>query len=540
MPILVAIAGAVLFGALAVIARVVANENEQRLLQEQTNQAAALLTVSIGQVQSPLTGAARTAAATDGNGVVFDRITRPLLSGATPYNTIMLIDVQSGDIVDQLGAPPALLAAGPAGLQPVLDRARQNQLVVVDLLSHNRTLGYAVPDDPKSPRYVVYGERLLRPDPSTRTRTDQPFSQLDYALYLGSQQNPQYLLSATRADLPIGGRRATSVIDFGDQKILFVATPLGQLGGTLMTNLWWIVLLAGAVVTLGTVVLLWRLQRTRERALVVADENARKHREQRDIAEILQRGLLPERLDVPAGTSLAARYWPADDASLIGGDFYDAFKIDDRRWGFVIGDVCGNGIQAAALTGLARHTIRTASRAEESPAEVLHAVHRGMCDHQPSTFCTVCFAIYEPTGAADRGGVLTVALGGHPQPLLVRGGRVTPIGQTGTVLGMVEPTIVEARVEVHPGDLLVLFTDGLTDAPGEQAMSTEELINVVGEDTADVEQLSDMIGERIRNRRGAGSNDDTALLAIRFGETGADETENWSLAPHVAAVPPPH
>jgi serine phosphatase RsbU (regulator of sigma subunit) len=445
-----------------------------------------------------------------------------------PYSTILLIDAQSGQIVDQLGAPPQLFSGGPAASQSVVARARQDPFVVVDLLDRNRTLGYAAADDPKSPRFVVYFERAINPAPGGARRTQQPFSQFDYALYLGDQENPQHLMTATRADLPISGRRATSVITFGDQKILLVATPLERLGGFLMTNLWWIVLLAGAIVTVGTVLLLWRLERTRERALLLAEENARKHREQRDIAEILQRGLLPERLDIPPDSSLAARYWPADDASLIGGDFYDAFKVDDRRWGLVIGDVCGSGIQAAALTGLARHTIRTASRADESPASVLLAVHRAMKDHQPATFCTVCFATYESSAPAKTGGVLTVALGGHPQPLLLRAGRVTPIGQTGTVLGMIEPSIVEERIEVAPGDLVLLFTDGLTDAPTDQAITMDELVALVAENDADVDTLSDLIGDRIRSRRLEQSNDDTALLIIRFGEVGRDEGDSLS------------
>jgi serine phosphatase RsbU (regulator of sigma subunit) len=540
VPILAVVAGAIVFGTLAIVCRVVSNQNEQRLLQEQTNQAAALLSVSVGQTQAPLIGAAGTAAATDGNRVVFDRITAPLLSGATPYSTILLIDAQSGQVVDQQGVPPQLLAAGPAALPPVLDRAHQNAFVVVDLLDRNRTLGYAAPDDPQAPRYVVYAERTLNPNPSGRRRTDQPFSQFDYALYLGGQENPQHLLSATRADLPISGRRATSVITFGDRNILLVATPLARLGGSLITNLWWIVLLAGALVTIGTAVLLWRLQRTRERALLLAQENARKHREQRDIAEVLQRGLLPERLDAPAGSALAARYWPADDASLIGGDFYDAFRIDDRRWGLVIGDVCGSGIQAAALIGLARHTIRTASRAEESPAEVLLAVHRAMKDHQPATFCTVCFAIYESSRGSGGSGVLTVALGGHPQPLLLRAGRVTPIGQSGTVLGMIEPVIAEQRVEVSHGDLFLLFTDGLTDAPADQVVTIDELVGLVAANNTDVDALSDLIGDRIRTRRQAGSNDDTALLIIRFDTISEAETGGATPAeapPEAATAP---
>ena len=266
----------------------------------------------------------------------------------------------------------------------------------------------------------MYGERELSPDPNVRRRTDEPFSQVDYALYLGSREDPAKLLGSSTRDLPITGRRAQSVIGFGDQEILLVTTPIGGLGGRLMSDLWWIVLLVGVAGTTAIALLLRRLLRAQAAAVSLAAENARRHDAQRQIAETLQRGLLPERLEAPPGCALSARYWPADDANLVGGDFYDAFRIDEQRWGIVIGDVCGKGIQAAALTGLVRHTLRTAARANDSPSAALRAVHAAMRDHHPATFCTVCFAschvTESPTG--ERHQRLTVALGGHPMPLL--------------------------------------------------------------------------------------------------------------------------
>ena len=84
---------------------------------------------------------------------------------------------------------------------------------------------------------------------------------------------------------------------------------------------------------------------------------------------------LPQHLDPPSGAAVAARYWPAGAANLIGGDFYDVFRIDDRRWGVTIGDVCGKWIAAATLTGLASHTIRASARQTTSPSEVLASLH---------------------------------------------------------------------------------------------------------------------------------------------------------------------
>jgi serine phosphatase RsbU (regulator of sigma subunit) len=521
LPALVLLGGVVAFGALAVLCRELADQSEQHLLQEQTDQAGAVLAVSISQVQAPLGGVASTAAATAGDPATFAKIAAPLTTEAGGYRSVVLYRATSTEPIAVVGDQPRL--TGPA-VDRLLRSAGEHPFVVVDLLHPDRTLGYGVRDaDPSG--YVVYGERQLSPNPNVRRRTDEPFSQVDYALYLGAREDPNALLGSSLQHLPITGRRATATIAFGDNHILLVTTPIGRLGSRLMSDLWWIVLLVGVTGTVAIAVLLHRLQRAQAEAVSLAADNARKHDEQRQIAETLQRGLLPERLDVPPGASLSARYWPANDATLVGGDFYDAFRIDDQRWGIVIGDVCGKGIEAAALTGLVRHTLRTASRTSDEPSAALHAVHAALRDHRPATFCTVCFAIYQTVDGSDGEPVrqtLVVALGGHPMPMVARSGTVRPIGRSGTVLGMIEPTVHDVRMELLPGDTLVLFTDGLTDAPPSQGVTTDEIAELLHDDpSADVDELADSIGDRARTRRPSGSSDDTAILVVRFGEPAA-------------------
>lgn len=189
----------------------------------------------------------------------------------------------------------------------------------------------------------------------------------------------------------------------------------------------------------------------------------------------------------------------------------------------LIGDICGKGIEAAALTGLVRHTVRTASRLGAEPSAVLRAVHVAMTEHRPPTFCTVCFLTYRPDHSGRAGGEIVVSLGGHPQPLLVRSNDVAPIGRFGTVLGMIEPSLHEVRTRVEPGDTLVLFTDGLTDAPGDQAVPLHELEELLRRSTASsVEALADDIRMLKRSRRPSGSADDTAVVVIRFDTTRDD------------------
>jgi serine phosphatase RsbU (regulator of sigma subunit) len=353
-------------------------------------------------------------------------------------------------------------------------------------------------------------------------------------MYMGATPSTEHLLGASVRDLPLPGRTASVSVPLGDSQILLVATPVDRLEGRLLADLWWIVLLGGLAATAAAVLLLRRLDHTRARAVSLANDKVRQHAEQQQIAETLQRGLLPQRLDTAPGTELASRYWPAGSANLVGGDFYDAFRVDAERWTIVIGDVCGKGIGAAALTGLVRHTIRTAIRHIDAPVDVLHAVHEAMMEHDAATFCTVCLVTYEPARTATSGflGELTVVLGGHPQPLLVRGEEVIPIGFPGTVVGLHEPQRMEAsRLTILAGDTLVLYTDGLTDAPGDGAVSVEELSDLLRSTGAtSVERIADMIRDCQRSRSPRGGEDDTAVLVVRFGvdvDAGEVTGESW-------------
>src|SRR5262249_33254457 len=157
--------------------RVLADESEQHLLQEQTDQAGAVLTVSIAQVQAPLEGAVRAAAATNGDPTTFARVAAPLLTKEGGYRSVTLYRPSSPQPRAQLGDAPRLGAGGESAVQDVLARTAEHDVVIVDLLQPTRTLGYAVRDTDAA-GFVVYGERQLSPDPNVRRRTDEPFSQV--------------------------------------------------------------------------------------------------------------------------------------------------------------------------------------------------------------------------------------------------------------------------------------------------------------------------------------------------------------------------
>ena len=518
LPIVILVVGLALFVGLAIGTRVLYNQTEDRLLEQRTSEAGAVLEVSISQVRGPLDTAAKLASATDGDPEGFATVLQPYVSETGLFSGAELFRLDEAELIASLGSDSGLSGAGDAMVDEMLATAQTEPFIIVDLLDGNRRrLGYAVVDSVESPQFLVYGERTLSDDPNIRRRTEAPFAQLDYAIYLGSEESGDHLLGSSSADLPFDGRRSSVTLEFGNTELLLVMTPIGHLSGDLFANLWWIVGALGVVFSCSFAILVKRLLDRRDTALELATDNERLYDEQRLIAETLQLSLLPEHLDRPPGTDVAARYWPAGAANLIGGDFYDVFQVDDRRWGVTIGDVCGKGIEAAALTGLARHTVRAAARHMTSAADVLGSVHTALSDHRPATFCTACF-LYLTVNDDDSYGV-EVSLGGHPQPLLRRSdGTIEFVGAAGTLLGMVEPVLTNSSCRVDAGDVLVLYTDGLTDAPIEQAVPIEEVKQLLADDgDQPVEQLADSIRSLKRRRRPRGSGDDTALLVIRFG-----------------------
>jgi hypothetical protein len=517
LPVTIVIVGLAVFFGLAAGARTLFDQQEDRLLQQRVNEAGAAIQISVNNLKAPLDAAAALAASTDGDPGAFVKIITPYVGTDKPYTSAALFKIGTPAPLAQTGVPITLSAGGEDAVTAMLDSTKSNPFVIVDLLSGDqRRLGYAVANAATAPTYVVYGERTLSADPNVRRRNDEPFAQLNYAIYLGDKTASDHLLAASVRDLPISGRTANQTVAFGNTKLLLVMTPIGHLSGDLFADLWWIVATVGVLIAGALAILTRRLLDGRDTALGLAADNERLYDEQRHIAETLQLGLLPQHLAAPQGVSVAARYWPAGSANLIGGDFYDLFAIDDERWGLAIGDVCGKGIEAAALTGLARHTLRAAARYSTSPVEVLQAVHLALRDHQPPTFCTVCFAYIRPSG--DESYRIELSLGGHPQPLLRHSnGTVESVGTLGMLLGMIEPTLSTSVVDLAPGDTLVFFTDGLTDAPEQQAVSVEELAALVSDNRDEtIEHLADSIRALKRSRRPAGSGDDTALLILRI------------------------
>jgi serine phosphatase RsbU (regulator of sigma subunit) len=255
------------------------------------------------------------------------------------------------------------------------------------------------------------------------------------------------------------------------------------------------------------------------RRAAVAVDNARLYGERSYIASRLQQSLLPPHLpDVP-GLEIAARFRPAGEAYDVGGDFYDIFETGRGSWAIALGDVCGKGPDAASLTALARHTLRaTAIRAEQRPEHVLTVLNDVLLSEAPSQqFLTVTYADLR---IEDTGTEATVASAGHPLPLLLHAdGRLEHIGEPGTLLGVVpDLDLYVADLELSPGDTLVFYTDGVTEARTRRGMfGGEGLRSIVAQCTGcDAAEVAERIERTLLDAQVDRPRDDIAIVVVQI------------------------
>ena len=247
------------------------------------------------------------------------------------------------------------------------------------------------------------------------------------------------------------------------------------------------------------------------------------YREQVDTTAVLQADLLPPELPQPDGVELIGSYQAARDSLRVGGDFYDVFKPTPRSPDTVIalGDVCGKGPEAAVLTGKVRQTLRALRLVEVPPDEMLGVLNQALLEGgRQHRFVTL---VVGSVVRADHGRVrLRLASGGHPPPLVLRAdGTVEEVPTSGTLVGVVPEIVVHpADVELAPGELCLLYSDGLTEARGgpsgneqygEQRLHTalSSCHGMPGQ--AAVERIRQLVSDWVRG----GTRDDIAMLAVR-------------------------
>jgi sigma-B regulation protein RsbU (phosphoserine phosphatase) len=277
---------------------------------------------------------------------------------------------------------------------------------------------------------------------------------------------------------------------------------------------------AGEPLLIRTTVFDARDRRAYERELLRARREAEHERERLQLlVTTLQRSLLPPALpDVP-GLETAAHYHFAS-LNEVGGDFYDLFALSQDRWGLFLGDVCGKGADAAAVTSLIRYTLRAAAVYDPDPGTALSTLNDALHEEYERDyghFCTAIFGLLTPDG---DGFTLTLASGGHPLPLLI--GADGTVGYLpvpgGPFLGVLDDAAFTATViRLGPGDTLLFYTDGLTDArtgPGRDRYGDETLRAFAASIAPTTASAAVSAIIALLDGFGDGMDDDIAVLAL--------------------------
>jgi PAS domain S-box-containing protein len=251
----------------------------------------------------------------------------------------------------------------------------------------------------------------------------------------------------------------------------------------------------------------------------VAVENARLYTERAQVASTLQASLLPEQLPQVPGWRTAADYRAGQVGAEVGGDFYDLFPVDGGAM-VILGDVTGKGVTAAALTSLVRHTAQTGAYFDPRPSAVLALVNHALRRRPQIAPVTMLCGLL-------RDGALTIAAGGHPLPVFKRAGEpARKVGETGLLLGAVDvyEGVRDVTIPLAPGDTVLLYTDGVTDTPGERGRFGEAgLREAIDAAPCAPAELLDHLRETLAAFQRGTVVDDRAMLALQYAGTEATD-----------------
>ncbi len=254
------------------------------------------------------------------------------------------------------------------------------------------------------------------------------------------------------------------------------------------------------------------------RRAALALDNARLYSERTAISRSLQRSLLPPGSPAIPGMEVEVIYRAAGEGNEVGGDFYDVFPIRDGAYGFAIGDVCGTGPEAAAVTGLARHALRLLAREGLGGPAVLERLNAAILDEGArSRFLTLLYGELHPQ--ADGGAVMKVVCAGHPLPLRLRpNGMVDAAADPQPLLGVIDDLeLYEQTVILDPGDVLLCVTDGVTERrEGSRMLGDDGLTEVLTTCTGlTAGAVASRVLRAVERFAAEPASDDMAILAFR-------------------------
>lgn len=491
---------------------------EQRLLQTQTKQAAAVLASAILAIELPLTGALDVQRSSPGDAVPFRR---SLERAVGPGKTFVAATLwkRTGDdvrVVSHLGVPAALPAEEARSF--VLRSSTRPDTFLVRIVSTGSSPRVAYAESQGGSPYVVLAERAVPANRRTPYDRNSAFADLHYATYIGEQETDAALATTDLppADLPITRNEFRTSIPFGDTRLTVVTSAANHLGSDLSRWLPMILLVAGLLLSALAARLIYQLARSRKNAEIASTTIASLYQrvdslygEQRDVSERLQRALLPPSNPVIPGIEVATEYVAGARGVEIGGDWYSIIALDHQRFGFVVGDVSGRGIDAVAVMARARFTLRAYLADGHSPDEAIEKCSRQFDISVDGHLTTVLVGVGNSVT-----GRITLSSAGHPPPLLLTADAAAfaqvPVGPP---LGAGPGRYTTSNLLLPPGATLVAYTDGLVERRGEDIESSLERLRRTGQEAVG-EALGDFVPALLDGMRHAGE-DDIAVLALR-------------------------
>ena len=498
--------------------------SEHRLLRVQTAQAASVLSTAVTLIEQPLaTTLSVQQVAGPGDDAAFATFMAPYVGPGKPFVSASLWRRHGGDVspVATTGAAAALPAGDPRAHTFVLDAFAAPGTTARQVAVDGRRLLVWTKADPRT-GLAVYAERELAADRRSPVDSNSAYAGLHYAMYVGHRADSASLLATDvdPASLPMSGGTAHESIPFADTGLTLVTTTHGHLGSTLSRWLPLGVLLGGLLLTVIAGLTGHRLasgRRDAERSAATITElyerGDRLYAQQRELFERLQRALLPHVNPTMADLEIASQYVAGARGTEIGGDWYSIVALDEHRFGFVVGDVSGRGVDAVAVMAQARFTVRAYLIDGDEPALALEKCSRQFDITMDGHLTTVI------AGVGDvRTGKITIASAGHPAPLVLDGSATAVHLRPGLPLGVGPATYEQTMFELERDATLFCFTDGLVERRGESIDSGLERLAATLVEAGD-RPVQDLVAHTVDTLRTADASDDIAVLALRRVES---------------------
>jgi serine phosphatase RsbU (regulator of sigma subunit) len=513
LSVAVLVVGLVITAALVLVTLHDYQRNERRLLSLQTQLTADALTAADPVYGDRLGRAASLAAATNGDVSVFRQAMSSSLTPSGPFARASLWRITGNvpRLITMVGAGPQLDRDQAVAL---IRRAKTSTTFLVTLLTapHALRIGYASAATGPDGTFAVAAQQPLPVTRRISVPSSSPVSQLNLAIYLGRSQTSAALLETdSTVPLPLRGTVSTTTVPFGDTVLTLVTSPRSTLAGTGPQVLPWAIAAGGVLITLLAVLLTESLIRRRDAAARLSEQVRHLYVEQRSVAETLQNALLPQAIPAIPGLEVVVRYRAAADSADIGGDWYDVVPLDDDRFVFVVGDVSGHDVRAAAVMASLHYACRDYALEGHPPAAIVGRLRRLLDVTRDGHLATVLCGLAEV--AARR---VTLANAGHLPPLVAGGTEAGyPAVEPAAPIGLPQRAEPEPAIVIIPArGLLIAYTDGLIERRDEVLdIGMKRLADAAAREAPSLDDLMDSV---ITELTGDAPADDVALIGLRW------------------------